>query len=458
MAVPPEMLQALYNAGFRGAALQRMAAIGMRESGGNPSAHNGNAATGDDSWGWFQINYLGNLKASRTAQFGAPQQLIASPQAQANAAWALSNGGTNFQPWTTNKGLPQAFLDDAQSGINQLTASGQIAVAPAGYSGGGGVATASNPGAAAAPVPFNPANVDAIIRQSYGYEAWALDVPELHTALVKALSDHGTALDQATLEGYIKATDWWKTNSTSQRNFAQLQGEDPAEAQAQITKSLATVTALATQYGLNLDPARAKAIATNAVQFGWDTNMLNAALGNEAATNAAAAPPGAAGTPFSAGTLADSYAKVQNLARNYYVNIDPATARDMAIKLTDGQLTDAAMQGTMVQQALAKYAGDPTTTAGINAGFTVKQLATDQLNSMAKLLGVSADAIDLSSPQWSPILNYRDPTSGTTRIMNTGETENLVRQSDQWDHTSDANSTTATALKAFTADMGKAKF
>lgn len=129
--VPSAMVQALYAVGFRGDALSRMVAIGMRESGGTPSAHNGNASTGDDSWGWFQINYLGSLSASRTAAFGTPQNLISSPDNQAKAAWSLSNGGTNFQPWTTNAGLSQANLTAASAAISQLSQSGQITDAPA---------------------------------------------------------------------------------------------------------------------------------------------------------------------------------------------------------------------------------------------------------------------------------------------------------------------------------------
>lgn len=433
-------------------------------------------------------------------------------------------------------------------------------------------APASTPGAAAAPAGVDPANVDQLIRQNYGYEAWALDVPELKAALTKALSDHGANLDQATLEGYIKGTNWWQVHTTAQRNYQQLVGEDPGTASASIATAVQSVNDLVTRYGLNVPPDRVNQIATDSVTNNWSPQQLNDAMVSEAmretggdatqgsqpslptlpdgevfvdevtspfggsygltnkggvytlngakfygsylgyaATTAnpekeraqygtfakggltvnpdgtytlhntagnpyyfgPGVPGGVAGatlqTPigtqpvapggaFKGGELASNFAKVQALAKEYFINIDPASAQKMAIQLTGGQLTDTAVQGTIIQQALQKYAGDPTTTAGINAGFSVKQLATDQINSMAKLLGVTADSIDLQNPKWSQVLNFRDPATGTTRMMNTGETENLVRNSPDWDHTADANATASTALKAVMSDMGKAKF
>ena len=75
------------------------AAIAMAESGGNTTALNNNPNTGDYSVGLWQINYFGGLLQSREQQFGAPASLQASPAAQASAAVALSNNGTNWQPW-----------------------------------------------------------------------------------------------------------------------------------------------------------------------------------------------------------------------------------------------------------------------------------------------------------------------------------------------------------------------
>src|SRR5690606_629367 len=62
--------QAAYNAGLRGEDLVTAVAIAGRESGYNPSAHNPNRSTGDDSYGLWQINMLGDMGPARRAQLG----------------------------------------------------------------------------------------------------------------------------------------------------------------------------------------------------------------------------------------------------------------------------------------------------------------------------------------------------------------------------------------------------
>jgi hypothetical protein len=58
-------------------------------------------ATGQDySVGLFQINYFGDLLASRTASYTAPDALAANPTEQCIAAWTLFVGSSGFGPWT----------------------------------------------------------------------------------------------------------------------------------------------------------------------------------------------------------------------------------------------------------------------------------------------------------------------------------------------------------------------
>lgn len=63
-------MQAARAAGFTGEDLIRMTAIGMAESSGNPREINNNPATGDLSYGAWQINMLGAMGPQRRRQFG----------------------------------------------------------------------------------------------------------------------------------------------------------------------------------------------------------------------------------------------------------------------------------------------------------------------------------------------------------------------------------------------------
>lgn len=74
-------------AGFPESMVPTMAAIAMAESGGNPRAHNPNAATGDNSYGLWQVNMLGKMGADRRRQFGiGSNEALFDPATNAAAA------------------------------------------------------------------------------------------------------------------------------------------------------------------------------------------------------------------------------------------------------------------------------------------------------------------------------------------------------------------------------------
>ncbi len=77
--------------GLSGNAVNIAAAIAMAESGGNTSAH---ALTiYEDSWGLWQINLKAHPSYSASAMQNATQN--------ARAMYSISNGGTNWNAWTT---------------------------------------------------------------------------------------------------------------------------------------------------------------------------------------------------------------------------------------------------------------------------------------------------------------------------------------------------------------------
>lgn len=80
------------------------AAVGMGESGGNPRAHNTNTATGDDSYGLWQINMLGDLGPARRMLLGLKSNdELFDPETNARAMKLISANGANFSPWSVYK-------------------------------------------------------------------------------------------------------------------------------------------------------------------------------------------------------------------------------------------------------------------------------------------------------------------------------------------------------------------
>lgn len=92
-----EMLQAV---GFKGQALRHAWAIIMKESRGNPLSHNGNSKTGDNSFGLFQINMLGQLGVERRAKYSLEYNAeLFNPVVNAKVAYLMSNKGKNWRSW-----------------------------------------------------------------------------------------------------------------------------------------------------------------------------------------------------------------------------------------------------------------------------------------------------------------------------------------------------------------------
>lgn len=97
---PEALKDLLYEVGFRGEALRLAWGTAMKESTGRPMAHNKNSNTGDNSYGLFQINMIGNLGPARLKEFGleANEDLF-NPVTNAKIAFEMSNEGKNWKAW-----------------------------------------------------------------------------------------------------------------------------------------------------------------------------------------------------------------------------------------------------------------------------------------------------------------------------------------------------------------------
>lgn len=92
-----ELLSAV---GFKGKDLIEAWAVAKKESNGRPLAFNGNAKTGDASFGLFQINMLRDLGPDRRKKFGLGYNAdLLNPVLNAQIAYYMSNGGKDWSSW-----------------------------------------------------------------------------------------------------------------------------------------------------------------------------------------------------------------------------------------------------------------------------------------------------------------------------------------------------------------------
>jgi hypothetical protein len=98
---PRDIAVILKRRGFPDDAIWKMLAISHRESRWIPNKHNVNKSTGDDSYGLFQINMLGDLGTSRRkdwAKWLSSDAALLDPINNIHAA-RLIYGGGNLNPW-----------------------------------------------------------------------------------------------------------------------------------------------------------------------------------------------------------------------------------------------------------------------------------------------------------------------------------------------------------------------
>lgn len=96
-----EMTSIAKSAGFDNNTAKIMGAIGMAESSGNAMAHNTNAATGDNSYGLWQINMLGSMGPSRRKSFGiSSNDELFNPSVNARAAYKIYKS-QGLRAWST---------------------------------------------------------------------------------------------------------------------------------------------------------------------------------------------------------------------------------------------------------------------------------------------------------------------------------------------------------------------
>lgn len=106
---PHELKLLLQLVGFSGNELKEAWSIAMRESTGRPLAHNTNRSTGDNSYGIFQINMIGDLGPERRAKFDLKSnEDLFNPVRNAQIAFYMSQGGKNWSSW---KGIGQKDLE-----------------------------------------------------------------------------------------------------------------------------------------------------------------------------------------------------------------------------------------------------------------------------------------------------------------------------------------------------------
>ena len=111
MLTDEELVTLLTTVGFEGSGLKKAWAIAKRESNGRPLAYDGNKKTGDNSYGLFQINMIGDLGPERLKKFNLKSNKeLFDPVTNAEITYYMTDGGSDWSSWKGITPRAQEFL------------------------------------------------------------------------------------------------------------------------------------------------------------------------------------------------------------------------------------------------------------------------------------------------------------------------------------------------------------
>lgn len=263
-------------------------------------------------------------------------------------------------------------------------------------------------------------------------------IPELKKIFDNAIKNKSWQSSTGTQNfiSQIESSKWYRSHTQTQRQMADMQYADPAQFARLVSQQQADLRAQALQMGISLKPNDLKALATSAVINGFDSNELTAALAQKFTYNPKQAATGQAGMDVN---------EIQKLAADYNVSFNANQAQDMTRRLLAGQLNPDTLTNFFKQQALAMH---PYLAEQLNAGLTVRDVATPYMQKMADVLEVDPSGVNMNDPTIMKALQTKD-AKGNLGLMPMYSFDQMLKQDPRWLNTTNAKN----SLMGMTGDL-----
>lgn len=298
-------------------------------------------------------------------------------------------------------------------------------------------APSSAPAAQAPAVPAGDGATEGAVRTKFPHLAYLLDNPEVKDVLLRATQG---GWDQATLQGELWKTQWWQTTSNTTRLWDQKFAQDNATAMQEWDQSTVVVGNIASQMGFALPANDTKWIAGRVKREGWSDDQLKRFLGTLARQNG-----------IGPGQVTEKAAGFKATAKRYMSTMSDQQALEYAIRVSEGSLTQEGVESLMRNEAKSRF-----TWLGsqIDAGLSPMDLFGGTRNTVAQVLEMDPNQIDLQDPRWSELTSAMTGEDGKPRSMNFSEAQRWARQRPEWRFTDNANKESAQTELFLLKSMG----
>lgn len=261
---------------------------------------------------------------------------------------------------------------------------------------------------------------------------------ELKALLKKAVKESWST-DK--FKGRFMATKWYRTHSQNERQFNELEKRDPATVASEIAAQVAKLKDQFSQAGVSIDDARLKQMARLTLMYGSNDAQIQDMIAAEYTYK-----PGE-----TAGAVADTETEIRGLARDYGVNVNDQQLSEWIGGVISGEYNLASLQDFIRDSARSKYLGFEKQ---INAGMTVRDIASPYLSSYSNILETDPNNVDVQDPLIQQALQGHMQKDGSVQPQTVYDFEKTLRRDPRWLKTKNAKDSMTNLAMRIGQDFG----
>lgn len=309
------------------------------------------------------------------------------------------------------------------------------------FMGGRRVSGVKNAGATNADFEESPKLTPEELAASYG---WAHGFLNSNSELKKLF---GLAVDEtwtaSKFQAELRDTKWWKETSATRREAQVLKKTDPATWNAQMDATIIQVKQLAAEIGAAIPASKLTKIARNILETGMDENAIRYAIGGYVEFTKKGTLRGEAGM--------HEYTMKQ-YAYEMGIKLDNQTIKNQAARVVKKVATTQDFEDEVRVQAKSMF---PAYEQQIDAGSTVRDIASPYMALMAEELEIPDQSIDVMDPRIKKALNGLD-ANGKPGGVSLYDFQNQLRNDSRWSKTDKAQDSVMDVGLKVLQDMGLA--
>jgi len=241
--------------------------------------------------------------------------------------------------------------------------------------------------------------------------------------------------DYAAALNKLFTTDFYKNTSSAKLTNGELKANQPGVYEETIKNTwLPTLESYVTQAGITVDDASLEKIARTAFDSGLTpTSPATLAMFKPTVDASGKTVPNPIITGITGGTASTTRGNLATLNADYGAGFNQDWIDTAAKSVATGATTEQFWSDQLKAQATSAF---PAWADQINAGMTVKQIASPYINAYSNILGIDPASINMNDNLLKQGLQGTDPTKPAA--MPLWQFEKQVRQDPRWAVSKDA--------------------